>query len=134
MPPIGKIVGNLDFSNLYISLSSSIDQANHAKAAMIASTQPTTNESMLNVATSIFDPSKRLSLDEARRVGAVIAYGKFLTNLINLIIVAFCMFMVVKVMTVTQKRMEHEKAVAPPPPPPQEVLLTEIRDILKERK
>jgi len=43
--------------------------------------------------------------------------------------------MVVKLMSVTQRRLEREKAAAPPPPPPpQEVLLTEIRDILKERR
>jgi large-conductance mechanosensitive channel len=42
--------------------------------------------------------------------------------------------MVVKVMTMARKRMEKEAAAAPPPPPPpQEVLLAEIRDILKSK-
>jgi large conductance mechanosensitive channel len=76
----------------------------------------------------------RLSLDKAKELGPVIAYGKFLTNVINLVIVAFCLFMVVKVMTMARKRMEKEAAAAPPPPPPpQEVLLAEIRDILKSK-
>src|SRR5450432_2373586 len=85
MPPIGKVVGNLDFSNLYVSLSDVVDKANLAKAEKIAATQPTTSEGVLNVATAIFDPSKRLPLDEARRIGAVIAYGKFFTSVIQLV-------------------------------------------------
>jgi len=40
MPPIGKLVGNLDFSNLYISLSEKVDAANQAVVAKIAATQP----------------------------------------------------------------------------------------------
>jgi large conductance mechanosensitive channel len=131
MPPIGKLVGGLDFSNLYLSLDHKVDIANQIHA----STQPASTEGMLGNAASLLGMSGRLALDDARKVGPVIAYGKFLTNLINLIIVAFCMFMVVKAMTVAHKKFEREKAAAPPPPPPpQEVLLAEIRDILKERK
>lgn len=133
MPPIGKAVGNLDFSNLYISLSPAIDAANTQKAAAIAATQPTTGEGVLNVATAIFDPSKRLPLDKAKEIGPVIAYGKFLTSVINLVIVAFCLFMVVKIMTVARKRFEDEQAAVPVMPPADVVLLTEIRDILKSK-
>lgn len=133
MPPIGKLVGNLDFSNLYISLSATIDQQNTAKAAAIAATQPTTSEGVLNVATAIFDPSKRLPLEEARKIGPVIAYGKFLTALINLVIVAFCLFLVVKAMATAKRRFEKEQAAAPSAPTAEVVLLTEIRDVLKSK-
>ncbi|HVT90542.1 MAG TPA: large conductance mechanosensitive channel protein MscL [Tepidisphaeraceae bacterium] len=134
MPPIGKLVGNLDFSNLYISLSSAIDERNVALAKSIAATQPAGSEGMLGSAATLLGMSGRLPLEEAKKLGPVIAYGKFLTALINLIIVAFCLFMVVKGMSVAQRRMEREKAAEPPPPPTQDVvLLTEIRDILKEK-
>lgn len=129
MPPIGKLVGNLDFTNLYISLSDKIDAANQLKA----STMPS-DGSMIGGAASMIGMGARLSLEQARALGPVIAYGKFLTALINLVIVAFCLFMVVKLMTTAQKRFEKEKAAAPPPPPSADViLLTEIRDLLKQK-
>ena len=58
-----------------------------------------------------------------------IMYGTFLGAVINFIIVAFIMFMVVKAMNATKKA---EAEAAPAPPPAQEVLLTEIRDLLKK--
>ena len=58
-----------------------------------------------------------------------IMYGTFLGAVINFIIVAFIMFLVVKAMNATKK---EEAAAAPAPPPAQEVLLTEIRDLLKK--
>ena len=134
MPPVGKLVGNLDFSNLYVSLSDKIDAANTAKHAEVAATQPATTQSMVSAVTDVFDTATRLPLAEARKLGPVIAYGNFITIIINFIIVAFCIFAVVKLMTVAQKRFEKEQAAAPPPPPTkEEVLLTEIRDLLKQR-
>jgi large conductance mechanosensitive channel len=71
------------------------------------------------------------TLAEAQAAGATLAYGKFLTALINFIIVAFVLFIVVKGMN----RMKRQQPpAAPPAPPKQEVLLTEIRDLLKTRK
>ena len=58
-----------------------------------------------------------------------IMYGTFLGAAINFIIVAFIMFMVIKGMNATKKK---EEAAAPAAPPAQEVLLTEIRDLLKK--
>ena len=58
-----------------------------------------------------------------------IMYGTFLGATINFIIVAFIMFMVIKGMNATKKK---EEVAAPAPPPAQEVLLTEIRDLLKK--
>src|SRR5688572_33448540 len=90
MPPIGKAVGGLDFSNLYISLSDNVDAAHKA----MASTQPTAAS------------SPRLPLEEARKLGPVIAYGKFITGLINFIIIAFCVFLLVKLMNTAVKKFE----------------------------
>lgn len=58
-----------------------------------------------------------------------VKYGTFITEAINFLIVAFVMFMIVKAMN----KMKKAEAAAPPPPPPaQEVLLAEIRDLLKK--
>src|SRR5499427_6726727 len=64
MPPIGRIAGNLDFSNLYIPLSDKITPG--------------------------------LSLTDAKKLGPVFAYGNFITITINFVVVAFCIFLVVK--------------------------------------
>lgn len=64
MPPIGRVVGNLDFSNLYIRFSDKV--------------------------------APGLSLADARKAGPVFAYGNFITTTINFLIVAFCIFLVVK--------------------------------------
>jgi len=141
MPPVGKLVGNLDFSNLYVSLSDKIDAANIAKAHQVAAdaasravTQPATGPGMLNSVTGLLDTATRLPLAEAKKLGPVIAYGNFLTITINFIVVAFCIFALIKLMTIAHKRFEKEQAAAPPPPPTkEEVLLTEIRDLLKQR-
>ena len=58
-----------------------------------------------------------------------IMYGTFLGAVINFVIVAFIMFMLIKGMNATKKK---EEVAAPVAPPAQEVLLTEIRDLLKK--
>ncbi len=63
----------------------------------------------------------------------VIGYGKFIQTVIDFTIIAFAVFVVVKAIN-SLKRKEEETPKAPPPPPAQEVLLAEIRDLLKERK
>lgn len=75
------------------------------------------------------------SLALAKEAGApVIAYGVFINALIDFIIIAFAIFMVVKVINTARKRFEKKQEAAPPPPPPkQEVLLEEIRDLLKKQ-
>ena len=95
MPPIGMLVGKVDFSSLFINLSGGEYQ----------------------------------TLAEAQKAGATtLNYGMFVNTVINFIIVAFCIFMVVKGMQ-SVKRQEEAK---PSAPPRQEVLLEEIRDILKK--
>lgn len=64
MPPIGRVVGNLDFSNLYVSLSDKVRPG--------------------------------LALVEAKKLGPVFAYGNFITIAINFVIVAFCIFLLVR--------------------------------------
>jgi large conductance mechanosensitive channel len=73
-------------------------------------------------------------LDEAGNIisaEAAIKYGEFITVMIDFTIVAFVMFMVVKSMN-KMKRKEEAAPVAPPAPTKEEVLLTEIRDLLKK--
>ena len=74
------------------------------------------------------------SLEEARKQGAVFAYGNFLTVVINFLILAWIIFLMVKAVNTLRRRLEKEKPAAPAAPPPADVqLLTEIRDILAKR-
>lgn len=98
MPPIGLILGGVDFANLFVNLSGG-DYA---------------------------------SLSAAQEAGAAtINYGLFINNLINFLIIAFVIFLLVKAVNsmIKQKKVE----AAPPEPSAEEKLLTEIRDILKQR-
>lgn len=101
MPPIGFIMGGIDFSNYFADL------------------------------TSFFGYGEPVaSLDAARTAGhAVIAYGKFTNAVINLVIVGFVIFMLVK--QINRFRRKEEAAPSTPAAPPEDVkLLTEIRDLL----
>ena len=72
------------------------------------------------------------TLDEAKKAGApTVNVGLFLNAIIQFVIVSFAVFWVVKVLTRLKAR--EEKAAAPPAPPKSEVLLTEIRDLLKSK-
>jgi large conductance mechanosensitive channel len=99
MPPIGMLLGNVDFSNLKIVL------------------QGTT----MNVDGVVPE--------------VAISYGLFLNTIITFIIVAFAIFMVVKgynKMKASMEKKEEEAPAAVPAPSKEEVLLTEIRDLLKK--
>ncbi|GGB95113.1 large conductance mechanosensitive channel protein MscL [Dyadobacter sediminis] len=100
MPLVGKAIGNVDFSNLYIPLNEKI--------------------------------APGLALEDARKLGPVFAYGNFITIIIDFLILAFIIFMLVRGMN----RMLRNKAEAPsvpPAPTKEEVLLTEIRDLLSQK-
>lgn len=93
MPPIGLLIGGVDFSDLAIVL----------KAA------------------------------EGDIPAVTLSYGKFIQTVLDFVIVAFAIFMGVKVIN----RLKREEAAAPslpPAPSPEEALLTEIRDLLKNQQ
>ncbi|MEL6966104.1 MAG: large conductance mechanosensitive channel protein MscL [Pseudomonadota bacterium] len=71
------------------------------------------------------------SLEEAKKQGAVLAYGSFITAIVNFLIIAFIVFLMVK--GVNSMRRKEEEAPAEPAAPPEDIqLLTEIRDALKK--
>jgi len=73
------------------------------------------------------------TLDAAKEAGAAsINYGVFMNNVISFLIVAFAVFLLVKGIN-SAKKKEAEKPKEPPKPAAEEVLLTEIRDLLKQR-
>ncbi|RFB05331.1 large-conductance mechanosensitive channel protein MscL [Parvularcula marina] len=99
MPPIGMLMGGIDFSDLIIPL----------------------------------DGNEYASLEAANEAGApVIAYGMFINNVISFLIVAWAVFMLVKGMNSLKKKEEAAPA-EPPAPPAEQVLLEEIRDLLKAK-
>ena len=70
--------------------------------------------------------------DAAKKAGATLGYGTFITVTVNFLIVAFVLFLIVRGMNRLVK--QEESAPAPPAPPTKEQeLLTEIRDLLKAR-
>ena len=82
-------------------------------------------------------------MDEAgNAIANTLNYGNFVSAVINFVILAFVVFMFVKFVTklteIGKKKEEEAAAVAEPPAPPapsaEEVLLAEIRDLLKEKK
>ncbi|HSC69452.1 MAG TPA: large-conductance mechanosensitive channel protein MscL [Cellvibrio sp.] len=90
MPPIGLLIGGVDFSDLVITLK----EAQGAAPAV------------------------------------VISIGKFLQTIIDFTIIAFAIFMLVKVIN----KVNAKKEAAPAAPTAQEILLTEIRDLLKQQQ
>lgn len=99
MPPIGILLGGVDFTEMYVNLSG----------------------------------GEYASLAAAKEAGAAtINYGVFANAVINFLIVAFAIFMVIKQMNRLKKK-EEAKPKAPKAPPREEVLLEEIRDLLKTK-
>ena len=71
------------------------------------------------------------TLEEAKKQGSVLAYGSFITAVVNFIIIAFIIFMMVRAVN---KMKKAEEAAPPPAPAADIVLLTEIRDALQKKK
>ncbi len=71
----------------------------------------------------------------------VLNYGNFIQTIIDFLLIAFCIFVVIKIISsmrekaekLTKKEKPEETPVAPPPPSKEEILLGEIRDLLKEK-
>ena len=100
MPPIGLLVGGVNFTDLKLIMrEASVNAAGEEVAAVTMN------------------------------------YGQFLQNTFDFIIIAFSIFLFVKLINrMTRKKEEEQKPAAPPAPSKEEVLLTEIRDLLKEQK
>jgi large conductance mechanosensitive channel len=102
MPPIGVLLGNVDFSNLFFVI----------KAGKLA--------------------GPYVTLDAAQKAGAVtFNYGVFINTCISFLIVAFAVFLLIRAIN-RVKREEEQKAAEPPAPPEEIALLREIRDALKK--
>jgi large conductance mechanosensitive channel len=71
------------------------------------------------------------NLADAKKQGAVLAYGSFITLTLNFLIVAFVLFIVIRLMN--QLKREEAKPAEPPKPSAEVALLTDIRDILKSK-
>lgn len=98
MPPIGMLIGGVDFSELAFTLREAQPAADGKEAV------------------------EAITLN----------YGQFANTVIDFLIIAFAIFVAIKVMNTAMRKKEEEPA-APPEPPKQEVLLTEIRDLLKAK-
>ncbi len=102
MPPIGMLLGGVDFSDFFAVLKQGATAGPYA------------------------------TLAAAQEAGAVtINWGLFINSVISFLIVAWAVFMLVKSFN-SLKRKEEAAPAAPPAPPRQEVLLEEIRDLLKK--
>ena len=100
MPPIGLLVGGVDFTDLKLTLKKAVIEAGAEVAPAV-----TWN------------------------------YGAFIQQVVDFTILAFCVFMMVKIMNKLLRKEEKKPApAAPPAPSKEEILLTEIRDLLKEKK
>ena len=73
------------------------------------------------------------TLGPAREQGAVLAYGSFLTIVLNFLILAWIIFLMVKMVNTMRRRLVAENPQAPAAPPADVALLTEIRDLLARR-
>ena len=74
------------------------------------------------------------TLAEAKEAGAAtLAYGQFIQNIIDFLIVAFCIFLMIKGMNKLNRKKEEPEQPAAPAGPTQEELLAEIRDLLKKQ-
>ena len=118
MPPIGALIGNVNFTDLKVDISKVRDVAASATDAV---TRGLGGDAL--VAAEAVEP-------------IYWNYGAFIQQCFDFFILALCVFMMVKVMNkMAAKRKAEEAAVPAPPPAPskEEVLLTEIRDLLKEQ-
>ncbi len=66
-------------------------------------------------------------------IKATINYGTFVQTIIEFVIIAFCVFILVKAINTLAKKKKEETPAAPPTPTKEEILLTEIRDLLKNK-
>lgn len=120
MPPIGALIGNTDFSQLRINISKIRDVTEHATHA---------------VADTFSDGGDAAAAAAAAPAAEPIYwnYGAFIQQCVDFAILAFCVFLMVKLMNKLMKKKEEAPAPAPVMSK-EEILLTEIRDLLKEQQ
>ena len=118
MPPIGALIGNTDFSQLRLDISKFRDMTSSAVHAVG------------DVVTGGGEAAAKAAAEPVYW-----NYGAFIQQCIDFTILAFCVFLMVKLMNRLMKKKEEAPAPAPEPPAPtkEELLLTEIRDLLKEQ-
>jgi large conductance mechanosensitive channel len=108
MPPISILIGNKGFVNMFVPLSEKVR--------------------------TFVEAHPNASLEEARAVGPVFAWGNFATEVINFLILAFIIFLMVKAINTLKRKQEASPAPdVVIPPTKEEVLLGEIRDLLKSK-
>ena len=116
MPPIGALIGNTDFSQLRIDISKVRDIASGTMQSVEGLVSGTNAAAQAALVEPIYWN-----------------YGAFIQQCVDFVILAFCVFLMVKLMN----RLMKKKAQTPPAPPApskEELLLTEIRDLLKEQR
>ena len=109
MPPIGLLVGGVNFTDLKWVMKDAVAEV---------------KDEAVNVITAAQD-------------AVTLNYGNFLQVTFDFLIIAFSIFLMIKLLTkLTEKKKAEEKAAPAPPPAPskEELLLTEIRDLLKNQK
>lgn len=108
MPPIGYVVGGVKFTELKFTLPP--------------------------ITIKVPDPEKLGSFIDKTLEPATINYGQFLQTSFDFLIIAFCVFMMIKGVNALSRKPEPAPTPAvPPAPTPTEALLTEIRDLLKQK-
>ncbi|MDE5731069.1 MAG: large-conductance mechanosensitive channel protein MscL [Alistipes sp.] len=116
MPPIGALLGNTDFSSLRIDLSRMRDLSSKA-TSLVTDTIGTGKVEAV--------PAEPIYWN----------YGAFIQQCVDFTILALCVFLMVKMMNRLMKKKETPAPPATPPAPSkEEVLLTEIRDLLKAQQ
>ncbi len=87
------------------------------------------------VLTPALKAAKIADLSKLNIPGTAIKYGNFISTLISFIIIAFALFIIVKALNAAKKKEDAvPEPVVPPPANKEEILLAEIRDILKNQK
>ena len=123
MPVIGLFTGNIDFSSLEYKIKPVTELVEDA-----ASTVGT--DGAVETVTNAASNAAAAAGVATEATGAVIKYGLFIQNIIDFLIIALCIFLMIKFMN----KLRAPKEEPAPAGPTQEELLTDIRDLLKEKK